>query len=98
MGNDRFHSADAPASHRADVSLDHRGPGCSDAGAHPLTAHYVSRLSASDQKREMAMPAERFDFPNNKGHNLALLLDRPDGRSARWLCSRIALPAARATK
>src|SRR6516164_9181269 len=27
----------------------------------------------------MAMPAERFDFPNNQGHNLAVLLDRPDG-------------------
>jgi len=25
------------------------------------------------------MPAERFDFPNNQGHNLAVLLDRPDG-------------------
>jgi putative redox protein len=27
----------------------------------------------------MAMPAERFDFANNQGHNLAVLLDRPDG-------------------
>ena len=25
------------------------------------------------------MPAERFDFPNSQGHNLAALLDRPDG-------------------
>jgi hypothetical protein len=43
----------------------------------------------------MAMPAERFDFPNNQGHNLAVLLDRPDGPIR---AVAFALPAARATK
>jgi uncharacterized OsmC-like protein/alpha-beta hydrolase superfamily lysophospholipase len=36
-------------------------------------------MSIPGREQEISMPAERFDFPNADGHNLAALLDRPAG-------------------
>src|ERR1700733_5875747 len=36
-------------------------------------------MARNASREEPPMPAERFDFPNPKGEQLAALLDRPDG-------------------
>src|ERR1700735_3650125 len=36
-------------------------------------------MARNASREEPPMPAERFDFPNAKGEQLAALLDRPDG-------------------
>src|ERR1700722_13501587 len=36
-------------------------------------------MARNASQEEPPMPAERFDFPNAKGEQLAALLDRPDG-------------------
>src|SRR2546425_2046918 len=40
---------------------------------------FSGRAASARSRAEESMPAERFDFPNARGQNLAALLDRPAG-------------------
>ena len=40
---------------------------------------FPGRVAGARGRAEESMPAERFDFPNARGQNLAALLDRPEG-------------------
>ncbi len=54
-----------------------------------------SRYAIHDPVQEAKMPAERFDFHNAEGLQLAALLDRPAARRARSRCLRTASPVAK---